>query len=228
MGKKKEKTSDEKVMDFLTKIKNVFNKDILIKDNYYVFAGNISNESIYGDIICYIEPEYKLAIEEFLGVHDIIKISDIVKLKKLYTGDSDSSDDDTEETEDTSNISDWHFLIEYFDKDNDIYQELNKLQERVEKTFNSITDWKAFTKYPVEMMETIFSDNSYIEFRESSDMPYVVLGKKLFPLVTLKNMENLFFKTVELKENGLNAFCVDFSFTHFRVHMIYYFLALNN
>ena len=34
--------------------------------------------------IDYYLPEYKLAIEEFLGVHDIIKISDIVKLKKPH------------------------------------------------------------------------------------------------------------------------------------------------
>lgn len=226
MGKKKEKTADEKVMDFLTKIKNVFNKDIYIKDNYYVFAGKSSNDSIYGDIICYLEPEYKLAIEEFLGIHDLIKISDIVLMKKLYTG---SSDDDTEEStsEGIKDIS-WDSLIEYYEKDNVEYAELEKIQTRINDIVTGVAEWKSFTKYPMELLETVFSDNSYIEFRESSDMPYVVLGKKLFPLVTLKNMENLSFKTVELKDKGLNAFCVNFSFTHFRVQMIYYFLALNN
>lgn len=238
MGKKKEKTSKDKVIEFLVKIKNVFNKDIFIKDNYCIFAGRHSNDSIYGDVICYLEPEYKIAIEDFFGIHDLIKIEDVVLVKKLLAGDGDEIEEESEEPlpekkVDLTKVCDLDTLIEqklveFMEKDNPTYSQLDELQKRITETFNQVEEWKSFTKYPIELLETVFSNNSYIEFRESADMPYVTLGKKLFPLVTLKNMENLYFKTVPLEQSGLNAFCVNFSFSHFRVDMIYYFLALNN
>lgn len=233
MSKKKEKQSDELVMDLLTKIKNIFKKDLYIKDGMYMFGGSLSDESVYGDIYCVIEPKYMMAISDFFGKQDLIYIDDVGLLKKEYLHeDGDDSDDPDDEPPSpqipTSKdiIMDWKRHVQFFNKDESTYTDLAIFQNRVSDIISSVTDWKSFSTHPEEMINVIFSDNSYIEFQESPETPYVVLGKRLFPLITAKTFVNVFYGMYELKDRGLNTFCIDYQFTHFRVYMVYYFVGL--
>lgn len=233
MAKKKEKQADELVMDLLTKIKNIFKKDLYIKDGMYLFGGSLSDESVYGDIYCAIEPKYMMALSDFFGKQDLIYIDDVGLLKKGYLHEDEDDSDDSDDESLPSQMSgskdidmDWKAHVQFFNKNESVYTDLQNFQNRVSDIIASVTDWKSFATHPEEMINVIFSDNSYVEFQESPDSPYVVLGKRLFPLITAKTFVNVFYGMHELTDRGLNAFCIDYQFTHFRVYMVYYFVGL--
>lgn len=199
---KKEKSPEDLVMDLMTKIKNVFKKDIYIKDKFHIFAGEISDEDQYGDIFCILEPVYKIAIENYFEDSQLIYIDDVVEFKKTPQDH-----------------------IKYID-DNGINQQLTKKHDDMMNIINRISNWKCFTEESTDIIETLFDKNSSVDFSDGNDS-YITLCKKLFPLVTMKNVNNLFYG-VDTLDKDMNMITFDFSFTHFKVYMIYYYLKLSN
>ena len=53
---KKEKTDEELILDLITKIKNVFRKDIYILNNYYIIGGEFSDETLHATYFCELVP----------------------------------------------------------------------------------------------------------------------------------------------------------------------------
>ena len=82
MAKKREKTPEELVVEIMTKIKNVFKKDIFVKDNTLIFAGEYSNNDVSGDIICNLELDYRLAMDSVFGKNELLYIEDVTLFKQ--------------------------------------------------------------------------------------------------------------------------------------------------
>lgn len=204
MAVKKEKTPEMLVMDFMTKIKNIFKKDIYIKDKLYVFGGKFSDEDVYGDIVCVLEPTYKLALESYFDPEKrLIYIDNVAEFKKE---------------------PDIHY--QYIDDEN-IYQDLSKMYDDVMSNIHQENDWKSFSSIPTELVEKIFDDNSSVNFVNNDDDSYVILCKKMFPLVTMKSLENLFY-SIHPFIDDMDVMCLDYQFTHFRMCIVYHYIKLSS
>jgi hypothetical protein len=204
MAKKKELTSEEKVMDLMTKIKLIYKKDLYIRNNIHVFAGSKSDEDVCGIFLCTLEPDYMLAVKDFLGEHDLIFIDDVAEFKK-----------------------DWETHTKFMTKDDSQYHALDVVYNRVMDRMDSGEEWKSFSTNAADLLDSLFSDNTYVDFKDGEDVPSVTLGKKLFPSVTIKNVQNLFYYIKRLEEKDLNIMVLDFHSTYFRLGIVYYYISLN-
>ena len=201
---KKEKTTEELIMDLATKLKPVFKKDLFIKDSLYILPGQYTDDELCGDMFCMMEIPYKFAVEEYFGNSDLIYIDDIVEFKK--------------EPE--------NHTFKY--TNNDIhYKELERKLNRIKKRLDEVETWEDFTKSFAEEFFTMFDNNSSVDL-SFDEYPAITVAKKMFPNVTIKNANNLFFSILTLKEDELYDFCVEFKFTHFRIFMIYHYLKLED
>ena len=207
MAKKKEKTIEELLDDLFVKLKNIYNKDIFVIDSTYILGGDQSNESLYGDFICILEADYVRAMKSVLGDHRYVLISDIKAFKENPSGKDAFYyyDEVTKEVE------------RYFTK-----------QKRIHDTFDmGNSDWCTLATMSESELGKVFTDNRYVQMQpENPEYPKIIIGKKLFPMVTLKNLSNVYYKFIHDGERGLYCMCVDFHFTHFRVNYLYYFLPI--
>ena len=205
MAKKKEHNAEDLVMDLITKLKSVFKKDLYIKDLLYILPGQYTDDELCGDIMCIMEPEYKFAVESIFGKCDLIYIDDIVEYKKE---------------------PEIHFKI--FTKEDHLYKEMSNKEEKIKSRINVVETWESFIKsFNEDILNTIFTDNASVDLK-IDNQPTITIAKKLFPQVSLKNIENLTYTIIPVQKNELYAFCLDFQFTHFKMYMVYYFLQLDD
>ena len=205
MAAKKEKSPNDLVMDLATKLKGVFKKDLYIKDSLYILPGHYTDDDLCGDILCIMELPYKQAVESVFGVHDLIYSDDIVEYKK----DPDN-----------------HYTT--FTKEDNIYSEMDEKQRKIKTRVDEIDTWENFiTSFANEVLDSIFNDNAPVDLKVDK-FPTITVAKKLFPKVSLKNIDNLFYSIKPLRENELYDFCLDFQFSHFKIYMVYHYLQLED
>ena len=205
MAAKKEKSPNDLVMDLATKLKGVFKKDLYIKDSLYILPGHYTDDDLCGDILCVMELQYKKAIREVFGIHDLIHIDDLVDYKQE---------------------PDNHYTT--FTKDDTIYSQIEEKQNKIKTRIDSIDVWEDFiSSFQEEILESIFNENTSVDLK-IDQYPAITVAKKLFPQVSLKNIDNLSFSIIPLRENELYDFCMDFQFTHFKIYMIYHYLKLED
>lgn len=205
MAKKKDLTPEELVMDLATKLKGVFKKDLYIKDSLYILPGHYTDDDLCGDILCIMELPYKQAVESVFGVHNLIYIDDIVEYKKE---------------------PDKHYIT--FTSEDNIYNEVTEKQNKIKTRIEEIETWENFiSSFQEEILESIFNENASVDLKVDK-YPTITVAKKLFPQVSLKNIDNLFYSIIPLRENELYDFCLDFQFSHFKIYMIYHYLQLED
>lgn len=202
---KKEKTDEELILDLITKIKNVFRKDIYILNNYYIIGGEFSDETLHATYFCELVPEYSLTCKKFFGDHELIYIKDITEFK-----------------EDTSK---WNIVT-----DEDLINEIRTKIESARNVVNDPSDWKSFSNLKLSVIDDIMNNGktSIIHQDEDDPMsPYCIVAKKIFPLLGPKTMDHLLYE-IRNYENAENIYLLitRLSFTHFILYGIIYFARL--
>ena len=194
---KKEVNTEDLVMDLVTKIKNVFRKDIYIIDSFYVLGGEDSNESLPGHFYCELVQKYKRAVEEYFGRKDVIYITDIPSFKE------NPSDNWMEITDENKCV------------------ELRAEAHAYQKSVIEAEEWRTFDSLDDTTQYNIFNGKIALIYADPYDhnSPYCIVAKKVFPLIGPKTMDKLFIavnKTAE--DSNLYALITQLDFTHFTLY----------
>ena len=153
----------------LTKIGSIFKSDCYFINNMYCIGGHESEEKNVTQIVLYMTPEAMTVLKESFPENDYVYIKNVKEAKK-----------DLEK-----NVS---FHIFESEKE-ELQRNLRKVLDEVEKS----ETWKNF-EFSEEEAEYIFTDGYSLElFGEDTGIPPVTVGKNLFPMVTIKRLDTLFY-----------------------------------
>lgn len=172
-----------KFSDLMTKISYVFKADSYILDNKYILGGEVSEKENPSNIILELSPEsISLIKEELPTYYEDIKEKDVFFFKDIKKAKKDF-------------MSYTSLLKEKDIKDirySEIY--LNDILKRV-------NDWEDFNFTPEEVENFITAGKSITLFENNKDIPNINISKKLIPMISIKNIEDLRYKPLPSKDD---------------------------
>lgn len=181
--------------DLLVKVSNVFSTDMYIVNNTYLIAGKKSDENCMGYYLCRLSPDMTNLCNEKLNGEKIYFISNIKNAK------DNLSDFSTE-------INDDKTILEIRKKIDDL---LNKI--------NAKETWEKF-KFSKTDIDNLFVNNlSFDIFKDNDKIPNITISKSVFPLLTEKNVSDLYYKVY--LNNEYTTFVVSLDFPMFQLYMVY-------
>jgi hypothetical protein len=187
--------------DLLVKLNNVFSSDMYLVNCLYVIAGKESDEDNKGYYLCKLTPELISICKDGLDPNKVYFISDIRSAK-------DDLSTYMKEVESVKEID-----------------EINKRIKFIEDYVNKTETWNNFPFTEIDI-KNIFSDGLCEDFFEDDDnTPTITLSKSLFPLVTEKNVNRLYYNFF-VKEDYADLL-VSFDFDFFNLYMVYRCMDLN-
>ena len=193
---KKEKKVIDVVLDILTKVKSVYSKDLYIKDSIYILPGNASEESLSGNTICEIHEEYINYVKKFTKGLPIIYIPNVVDFKAEVKAELDRGFT-IEEITDVLNSS----MYKWYSEEMDIYKKLTQKEKQIESyVLSDDTIWLKLNDIEPVALKAIFSDNEVSSIKYE-DNPSLIVGKKTFPLLTDKNLDNIYISFGKESDN---------------------------
>lgn len=191
------------VRDFTVKLSKIYKKDFYIVDGTYLYPGIQSKTELPGVLICEIEDQYKEYLKD-LNITDtnLVYINDI----KIFKDDIITP---------KSNIDNETRLSEIRDE---ILNFVNKVKL-------GYTTWNNF-----EIDKNVFFDDKEIVELDSNidNIPSVIIGLKMIPLISEKNIDSLFYVCGE-EESKMSMpiyyIIFDFHTPHFRIMMKYHYVS---
>lgn len=184
---KKEKKVIDVVLDILTKVKSVYSKDLYIKDSIYILPGNTSEESLSGNTICEIHEEYINYVKKFTKGLPVIYIPNVIDFKAEVKAELDRGFT-IEEITDVLNSS----MYKWYSEEMDIYKKLTQKEKQIESyVLSDDTIWLKLNDIEPVALKAVFSDNEVGSIKYE-DNPSLIVGKKTFPLLTDKNLDNIY------------------------------------
>ena len=207
-----------KLYDICGKIENVF-KDVYITSNGYVIGYE------HGDpyLITFSDPvEVCNDFFKVCGLFRVLHINDMRNFRKFFS---------PRDPKTTGTIDDYYNIV---DSKPEIEKIKQTLSEKI-NSINSINNWESFIikddeNLANDIVEALFANNQQIEFKpisiDDEDNPIVMLTKSIIPLITKKNIGNLYYTTK--KENkDLYLIIFNIELEYFRLNMIYYYIPFN-
>ena len=185
------------------KLKPVFLSDVYIIKSRYVISGKKSDGEVSGNYLCILEEKYSELVKKMYGEHEILYISDLIKIK--------------------DELDLWFDVILNQKEKDDIYSSLNELLQYLD----SVTEWKALTEDYPELASTIFKEkHNYSIHTNEKDDEVIVVGKSSFPTISEKSMEKVSYHISYLKELSLYQLELKYNHTHFQLFMNYYAIPM--
>lgn len=185
------------------KLKPVFLSDVYIVKSRYVISGKKSNGEVSGNYLCILEEKYSELVKKMYGEHEILYISDLIKIK--------------------DEMDLWFDIILNQKEKDDIYSSLNELLQYLD----SVTEWKSLTKDYPELASTIFKEkHNYSIHTNEKDDEVIVVGKSSFPTISEKSMEKVSYHMSYLKELSLYQLELKYNHSHFQLFMNYYAIPM--
>ena len=187
--------------DLLVKLNNVFSSDMYLVNDIYVVAGKESDEDNKGYYLCKLTPELIAICKDEFDPNKVYFINDIRSAK-------DDLASHINEVTDKGEI-----------------EKINKRIKFIEDYVNKTETWNSFPFTEVDI-KNIFSDGLCEDFFEDDDnTPTITLSKSLFPLVTEKNVNRLYYNFF-VKEDYADLL-ISFDFDYFNLYMVYRCMDLN-
>lgn len=185
------------------KLKPVFLSDAYIIKSRYVISGKKSNGEVSGNYLCILEEKYSDLVKKMYGEHEILYISDLIKIK--------------------DEMDLWFDVILSQKEKDDIYSSLNELLQYLD----SVTEWKSITEDYPELASTIFKEkHNYSIHTNEKDDEVIVVGKSSFPTISEKSMEKVSYHMSYLKELSLYQLELKYNHSHFQLFMNYYAIPM--
>lgn len=196
------------IPELLTKLSNVFKKDMYIIQSLHCIGGDSSESENAGKAIVTLDKDMSDSIKDYFGDSAVIYFNDIKKAKAAF---------DTEEEY-------LYIKISMEEKDK---KAIFEKRDSLLKIVQNISDWKHFN-FTDNQLKALFDDSEMILlFSDNPDIPEVYITKSLFPLVTRKDITNLYysaFKTRNIKNTY--TLVTSFDFDYFQVYNIFYYLKM--
>lgn len=187
----------------LTKLSNMFKKDVYIIQNRYCLGGDESEAENISRYFCILSQESMDLVKEVFPDDDIIYFSNIKNAKK-----------------------DLNKYVTNIIPDNK-KKELIDLRDKLEKDILSIDKWKSFD-FTDEEAHSLFDDAKTMElFVDDKNIPSVTISKTLFPLIKFKDVRTLYYSvSIPECDDDLITFYIGYDAQWFQTYNIVQYVDL--
>jgi len=208
--------SQKKLLDFLNKVKKVFSKDFMIYHNYYIIPGIESSEKLDGLVLLIVNDKYREELSLIFNEKKSYNIESIDLLKNNI---------ENENVSDYYNeISDSEFKLPYSYDDDALIKTVLDDVSKPDIVWNKLSDNK-------DIIKIFFSDKASYELPiydyERKKKDTITIGKELFPHISEKNIDLLFFTSKYIEDIDLYMTYFDFRWDYFQMICRYYSIPLN-
>lgn len=186
------------VKESMTKLVSVFPNDVYIVHNKYIIAGDKSEENTVGYYFCIFQNDVFMEWKKLYPDNPVIYIKSLRESKI------------SREVE--------------FITDTSLMQSLKKkIETYVNETVNVDKSWKRF-EFKDDMLEKIFTNNESVNL--FSDKREIIISKTIFPLITAKTINNVYYTFGDIDSRGLNTLYIQYDHEYFQLNMKYFYLPL--
>lgn len=186
------------VKESMTKLVSVFPNDVYIVHNKYIIAGDKSEENTVGYYFCIFQNDMFMEWKKLYPDNPVIYIKSLRESKISR---------EVEFITDTS-------LIQSLEK---------KIETYVNETVNVDKSWERF-EFKDDMLEKIFTNNESVNL--FSDKKEIIISKTIFPLITAKTINNVYYTFGDIDSRGLNTLYIQYDHEYFQLNMKYFYLPL--
>ena len=186
------------VKESMTKLVSVFPNDVYIVHNKYIIAGNKSEENTVGYYFCIFQNDVFMEWKKLYPDNPVIYIKSLRESKISR---------EVEFITDTS-------LIQSLEK---------KIETYINETVNIDKSWERF-EFKDDMLEKIFTNNESVNL--FSDKREIIISKTIFPLITAKTINNVYYTFGDIDSRGLNTLYIQYDHEYFQLNMKYFYLPL--
>lgn len=186
------------VKESMTKLVSVFPNDVYIVHNKYIIAGDKSEENTVGYYFCIFQNDVFMEWKKLYPDNPVIYIKSLRESKISR---------EVEFITDT-------FLIQSLEK---------KIETYVNETVNVDKSWERF-EFKDDMVEKIFTNNESVNI--FSDKREIIISKTIFPLITAKTINNVYYTFGDIDSRGLNTLYIQYDHEYFQLNMKYFYLPL--
>lgn len=186
------------VKESMTKLVSVFPNDVYILHNKYIIAGDKSEENTVGYYFCIFQNDVFMEWKKLYPDNPVIYIKSLRESKI------------SREVEFITDAS----LIQSLEK---------KIETYVNETINADKSWKRF-EFKDDMLEKIFTNNESVNL--FSDKKEIIISKTIFPLITAKTINNVYYTFGDIDSRGLNTLYIQYDHEYFQLNMKYFYLPL--
>lgn len=186
------------VKESMTKLVSVFPNDVYIVHNKYIIAGDKSEENTVGYYFCIFQNDVFMEWKKLYPDNPVIYIKSLRESKISR---------EVEFITDTS-------LIQSLEK---------KIETYVNETVNVDKSWERF-EFKDDMLEKIFTNNESVNL--FSDKKEIIISKTIFPLITAKTINNVYYTFGDIDSRGLNTLYIQYDHEYFQLNMKYFYLPL--
>ena len=186
------------VKESMTKLVSVFPNDVYILHNKYIIAGDKSEENTVGYYFCIFQNDVFMEWKKLYPDNPVIYIKSLRESKI---------------SREVEFITD-AFLIQSLEK---------KIETYVNETINADKSWKRF-EFKDDMLEKIFTNNESVNL--FSDKREIIISKTIFPLITAKTINNVYYTFGDIDSRGLNTLYIQYDHEYFQLNMKYFYLPL--
>lgn len=186
------------VKESMTKLVSVFPNDVYIVHNKYIIAGDKSEENTVGYYFCIFQNDVFMEWKKLYPDNPVIYIKSLRESKI------------SREVE--------------FITDTSLMQSLKKkIETYINETVNVDKSWKRF-EFKDDMLEKIFTNNESVNL--FSDKREIIISKTIFPLITAKTINNVYYTFGDIDSRGLNTLYIQYDHEYFQLNMKYFYLPL--
>ena len=186
------------VKESMTKLVSVFPNDVYIVHNKYIIAGDKSEENTVGYYFCIFQNDVFMEWKKLYPDNPVIYIKSLRESKI------------SREVEFITDAS----LIQSLEK---------KIETYVNETINADKSWERF-EFKDDMLEKIFTNNESVNL--FSDKKEIIISKTIFPLITAKTINNVYYTFGDIDSRGLNTLYIQYDHEYFQLNMKYFYLPL--
>ena len=186
------------VKESMTKLVSVFPNDVYIVHNKYIIAGDKSEENTVGYYFCIFQNDMFMEWKKLYPDNPVIYIKSLRESKISR---------DVEFITDTS-------LMQSLKK---------KIETYINETVNVDKSWERF-EFKDDMLEKIFTNNESVNL--FSDKREIIISKTIFPLITAKTINNVYYTFGDIDSRGLNTLYIQYDHEYFQLNMKYFYLPL--
>lgn len=186
------------IKESMTKLVSIFPNDIYIIHNRYVLAGDKSEENTVGYYFCIFDNEV------FMEWKKVYPDNPVLYIKSLR---------ESKISREVETITDKN-TIESLEK---------KVEMCVNETINVDRQWARF-EFSEDDIQKIFTNNE--SFNLFTDSKEVIISKTIFPLITAKTINNVYYTFGETDSRGLNTLYIQYDYEYFQLNMKYFYLPL--
>ena len=186
------------IKESMTKLVSIFPNDIYIIHNRYVLAGDKSEENTVGYYFCIFDNDV------FMEWKKVYPDNPVLYIKSLR---------ESKISREVETITDKN-TIESLEK---------KVEMCVNETINVDRQWARF-EFSEDDIQKIFTNNE--SFNLFTDSKEVIISKTIFPLITAKTINNVYYTFGETDSRGLNTLYIQYDYVYFQLNMKYFYLPL--